>query len=563
MFPADFDLSSVQHSERRVIEAFVKELDDAWYVIPSIPIVMNHKDAEIDLVLLSHDQGMYVVEVKGGIITVTDGQWKSYDRKIKNPAEQASKAKYALLNRLRAMKVTLDGVFVQHIVAFPDIVDFPAAGAGPDTPREIVFTGAELSSPAPYLARLRKDNAVASDQTIASVLNALKPNITDIQVTGGFITGATQRISKASVDELRLLFDLDENKRIILRGSAGTGKTFLAHHWARRALLRGDRTLLMCFNRALGNDLYEGLVNFAAEHDASDRLRVGSYHATMNALLGDFKPVVPDNADKEFWDNAHADALLANHQSIDIAFDTIIIDEGQDFRENWFTALESLLSDRLTSRFYVTLDEDQDLFASPAGLPENATLFRLHHNVRSTRQIAEFGQRLGGAAIRSTSPLGLGVQTHVVRGARERKKKVGDALRTIVNELHIPLSQILVLAPHNDDVADLTKEPIDGFTLVPWNQRSEESVACATIHSTKGLERLAVILTSLDDDVDRKVAYVGLTRASVFMSIIGTEKFLATATNADLARESSRSASELTADPTDHIRDVERIAPQP
>jgi hypothetical protein len=557
LFPPDFDFTTVEHSERRVAEFFVKGLDDSWYVIPQIPILSKGKDFEIDLILLSHDHGMFIVEVKGGRITVENGKWKTWDHTLKkSPAEQAVKAKYALLGELQKMKLHLDGVFTQHIVAFPDIIDFPASGADPSTPRSIVFTEQELRNPAEHLRPLFQANKMASDETVLSILRALKPTVPEIEVNGGYVAGATQRISQTSVDELRLLFGLDDNTRIVIRGGAGTGKTYLAHHWAKRSLRRGEKTLVVCFNRALGQDIYDNLVDFSHETQTSHLLHAGSFHAIANTLLGDKRLKVPETPESDFWHEAHAQALITHRDVIEHRFDTIIIDEGQDFRASWFAALEGLLVDKDNSRFYVAHDNEQNLFVEGSSTPRHATFFRLRENVRSTRRIAKLGKKLGGALPGKMAPIGPEVDIHVVGAAKERRKKIGEVLTKITEELHIPLSQILILVPHRADIDDLTSSPVKDFEIKRWSDRDDESVACATIQGTKGLERLAVIVASLDGEVEQNVIYVGITRASVYLALIGTQQFIDKATSAAIQPDQDESASELTADSTDHIRDI-------
>ena len=527
LFPPTFDVSQLEQSEQKVVDAFVKQLDASWYVVPSIPIVYGGRDAEIDLVLASRDHGVFVVEVKGGLITHDGAIWKSYGHVIKNPFQQVTKAKYALMKRLEKQKKIRNTFDYQHIVAFPDIVDFPEDGAGLDAPRKIIFTRTELLAPQKYLTRLVTSKKFSSTEELNTLLKALKPEIAEIQVNGNYITGASQRIEAASVNELGILFGLDENKRIYLRGRAGTGKTFLAHNWAKRSLRRGERTLLMCYNKALAAELKGNLEDFAARLDPPNLFVAGSFHELINSFLGEQKVEIPNPMPPDFWQRAHAEALIKNIDSITDRFDTIVIDEGQDFQPSWYSAIELLLADKESGRLFVTYDEEQSIFAAPPQVPHDAVMFRLENNVRSTNNIAKIAKRFGGARVPKTAPLGPKVDIYEVGGKKERAKKIIEALKKITEELDIPLSQILVLVPHNNDIKELTAEPLGDFSLVPFDKREEDTIACATMHATKGLERLAVIVASLDDDVDPQVTYVGLTRASVYLSVIGSEKFIA------------------------------------
>jgi len=77
MFPGDFDLTVLQHSEQETIKKFVENLGPDWYVVPKVEITHSGKDSEIDIVLVSAVHGVLLVEVKGGLITLEDGHWLS------------------------------------------------------------------------------------------------------------------------------------------------------------------------------------------------------------------------------------------------------------------------------------------------------------------------------------------------------------------------------------------------------------------------------------------------------------------------------------------------------
>lgn len=530
LFPTDFEITQLEQSEQRVISAFLEQLDESWIVVPSIPITVDHADSEIDIALVSPDRGIVLVEVKGGLITIADGSWKSNNNKIKNPAEQVKKAKYQLLKRLHGIKLNLDGIFITHAVAFPDIVDFPPEGAGPDCPREIVFTGSDLQRADLALGHFLRDNGPVPHDRIRAVLRALRPDITDIQVDGRYVTGTSQRITKVSYDRLGPAIGLDENLRIFVRGAAGTGKTFLASRWAARAIRRGERTLFVCYNRFLGEEIARRMNSTADEQENLPTLRVGSFHSVANAILGTFAPAVPqglsDDDRQEFWRTAHAEALIMNRDFITERYDTIIIDEGQDFKEQWIHALQGFLADPENNRLYVAADEKQNIYGDEWVPPKGFTTVTLTKNIRNTRRISSVVKQLGGVEAMDTSPAGPEVTLQRVGGLKETRKALGKAIDVAVNQMGIPFAQIIVLVPHRNDRDELISEPVAGINLCRWSARDEDNIVCETIQSTKGLERSAVILINRDEEPGATLTYVGASRAVAFLAVIGSQALI-------------------------------------
>ena len=70
LVPAELDLEGLQpESERRVIRQLLIDLDDEWYVVPKVPVLIDGQNAEIDAVLVSPHLGDVLVEIKGGLVS--------------------------------------------------------------------------------------------------------------------------------------------------------------------------------------------------------------------------------------------------------------------------------------------------------------------------------------------------------------------------------------------------------------------------------------------------------------------------------------------------------------
>ena len=521
LFPTNFDLSTLVDAEKATLIYFLKGLELDWIVAPSIPITLKGKDREIDLILLHRDHGAYIVEVKGGIISLTNGEWKQYQKVFDSPVKQVMVAKHNLKERLKAMKVDMSEISMQHLVAFPHIVSFPPEGAGPDCPREMVFTKTELEDPSKYLNDIRKKRSPISDAHLISFLKALRPDVREIDVQGGNISGVSERIARSTIDQLSIVFGLDENRRVHVRGAAGTGKTFIATNWAKRAIQRGERTLVICYNRELGIEINHNMAEFKETLDDPSQLTVSSFHAYANILLGDNAPKNADDQSGEWWRNHHAELILANLDSIKQRFDTIIVDEGQDFYPLWFTVLENLLADKNESRLLVMSDEAQAIYAEAPQLQPNVTTLLLDKNVRNTNKIANLVRRLGGAVATSGITPGQDIDIYTIGGAKERRKAFVKALTKVRDELAIPPSQVLILVRHKRYIDELIADPTVDFPLCKWADRDEEHYPFGTIHGTKGLERIAVILIDDDDEPDLTLTYIGASRAVMYLAVIG------------------------------------------
>ena len=145
----------------------------------------------------------------------------------------------------------------------------------------------------------------------------------------------------------------------MVTGGAGTGKTRLASTWARRALSREERVLFVCFNEPLADDIAERLLD-------DENLVTGAFYQVALRLDGmphlDIPLELDDAERKLFWDVTASGHLHANWPLISDSFDTIIIDEAQDFSPAWIAQLAALLDTDGPRRMLMVADAGQDVF---------------------------------------------------------------------------------------------------------------------------------------------------------------------------------------------------------
>jgi hypothetical protein len=524
LLPADFDLTRLkEHSERRVCQSFLEGLDDTWFVVPQVPVVANGRDSEIDVVLASATHGVILVEVKGGKISVEGGQWFQNERLLsKTPTEQVTVAKHNLVRRMRTIGIGLQGLFMSHVIAMPDVGVIPDEGMGLDAPKENLLGHYELADPLPALQRVQREHGPVPTEQFTRFLRALRPDIRLDGADTAVLPVATRRIDDETIARLSALQTLDANERVLVTGGAGSGKTWLVVEWARRAATRGERTVVITFNKPLADHLTHVL-------DGCD-VQVHTYHDLIVSLLEPHGFEVAHQPDRNYWEQVPTQALLDHAAVVGTPFDTVIIDEGQDMRPHWLPSIEMLIDPAAaTPRLLMVADPSQAIYVHPWAPPSGMVKAPLEHNLRSSHSVAEVVRRLGGPAPIPGSAGELPVRHLRAGGIKEVRKRVRATIEELTTVYGVPLSQIAVLTlrvevrnalldPQSD--VDAAREPLP---LARWEQRGEESVLCETVHRGKGLERAAVIVVDITDAPEPQLVYIGASRAMWSLTLIGKD----------------------------------------
>jgi hypothetical protein len=528
LIPDDFDLNDLPKSEQRVCAALLQGLDDSWVVVPKVPLVENGHDAEIDVVVASPTHGVLLFEVKGGLIKVVDGTWMQYDQPLDtSPPDQVTRAKHMLVRRMKAMGIDLHNLFIKHAVAMPDVGEIPPEGLGADAPAELLFGSVELSRPAESIGALFREHHPVPADRFARFVRALRPNLVLQSADTALLPITIRRIDADTRARLGALQTLDSNQRVLVTGGAGSGKTWLVVEWARRAVTRGERTVVITFNRPLADHLAWVL------RGSGPLLVVTTYHDLIRQLLEPHGFVIPTQTDRSYWEQVPTQALLDHAAMVGTPFDTVIIDEGQDMRPHWLPSIEMLIDPTTpSSRLLMVADPTQAIYVDPWEPPHAMMTATLEHNLRSTHSVAEVVQRLGGPRPLPESR-GEVTVTHLrAGGKREVRKRVRSTIASLVTDHGVPLSQIAVLTLRlevRDDLLEGALSNPDELPLARWEHRSEAHALCETVHRGKGLERAAVIVVDITDEPEQQLVYIGASRATWSLTLVGSDALAAVA----------------------------------
>lgn len=533
-------------AECTVYEALRDQLPEDWSVFAWVKWVLRQRgegarDGEADFVLAHPEHGLFVLEVKGGMLRAdgVSGRWYSAsmsgeEHALKeSPLSQARRNRYSIEHKLREGQVLpRDGFTFGYTAAFPDCA-LPDGAVGPDAPRELLLPYGDLERLAeriPSIAdywRRTDGRAELGEDGMAHVTRVLASSFTMPMPLGRSLLEDDRRMIELSESQYDVLDGLSRNRRVVVTGGAGTGKTLLALEKAKRlARDQGFRTLLTCFNRPLAEYL-------RASSAGIDGLTVNNFHqlcAEYGVLAGHEMPDLsgpdlPNLFVREELPTWLMDALATRGER----FEAIVVDEGQDFSATDRAAIELAMQDPAESVLYVFQDQTQAIYRDGSPWPESGmTTYTLTENRRSTQAIHAVLTRLAeNTRTRAVGPAGRPPEFIVAGDAREQARALSRVLHRLIREESVAPGTIAVLVSSRQAVPELVEDGrIGAFEVTTQHDDGTERVLIESVTRFKGLERDVVILMRLDP-VEyleyEPMLYVAASRARLHLVVIGDE----------------------------------------
>jgi hypothetical protein len=226
-----------------------------------------------------------------------------------------------------------------------------------------------------------------------------------------------------------------------------------------------------------------------------------------------------------FWNETVIGHLHLNWPKITQKFDTIIIDEAQDFSPAWIAQLESLLDDEGPRRLMMVADSGQEIFSRGFRMPKSDdgwTLCELVNNCRNSHQIARLLRTLlGGAPAPEVGPetIGIDFDEATTEDYVAKVKSILDRQPDDGSGLLAPVGTRAVLVPSIRLRDQLRAE----LGLGSWDER-DTKIVCETERRMKGTEFDTVILVDPEDRMDDRALYIGISRAINQLFVVGSRE---------------------------------------
>ena len=532
-------------TERRVWTVLVDQLGDGDLVIADQRVTDRLKDHEIDFVVAIEGAGIVCVEVKGGEVTHNGQAWlqRLHSGQIKtiDPVRQVRQGRYALRDFIeKDPRWTQGRVRWNHVVVLPNS-QFAPDFALADCPRWVVIDRDDF----PNVVALIRDIAHQQEEELP-LLTA--KGIDELRTALGgrglpqrdVVARALENEDAADILTDRQAVILDAIQlltRVEIRGGAGSGKTFMAIEQARRLANRGQRVALLCYSHGLASYLKRITSTWSRRQQPG---YVGEFHAlgiAWGAAEGPAESERNAAAAQFFEHDLPAQMLeLANGLPDGHRFDSVVIDEAQDFADSWWEPLLAAMRDPETGGIYVFSDEGQRVFDRKGTPPIPLVPLILEQNIRNTRQIGRAFEPLVDHPMRLLGADGPDVR--FVPCTRDNAFDVGDdQIEALLHEGWRPEDVALLTtgSRHPEQIARQTEGNAaywDSF----WDA---EQVFYGHVLGFKGLERRAVVLIVNDKSVFERSPerlYVGLSRARDQLVVCADPAFIAEVGGRDLVR---------------------------
>ncbi|MFZ1765406.1 MAG: NERD domain-containing protein, partial [Candidatus Nitrotoga sp.] len=206
------------------------------------------------------------------------------------------------------------------------------------------------------------------------------------------------------MEQEKLARNLGDGHRII-HGVAGSGKTLILAYRAMclDKLGLAKPILVLCYNKTLAAKLKQLL----AEKGAGDRVHVRHFHGWCKDMCDLYQLNLPGEKDPNVWERQVAAVILGCEKGrVPLAqYAAVLIDEGHDFKPEWFKLLVQII-DPETNSLLLMYDDAQNIYSgskrrvftwSSVGINASGRSTILKVNYRNTVEALDFSYQFVSA----------------------------------------------------------------------------------------------------------------------------------------------------------------------
>lgn len=539
MYPADIENYNYQPSEKDFYLALKEQLSDKYHVFYSVrwfdTVKEKRVDSESDFIVFDPSFGFLTIEVKGGTgIDINDKQWTLLEeypgqekakRNLKcSPYEQAEKSMRHFYDYFyEEFNQSFNGVY-GFAVAFPrfGIVHKGLAEVTPELTIDINDMnnlGAKINAIFHYWRNKRNLAAPFSSTQKQKFITLINKRISLSAAAGALIPIKEKEIKKLSIVQDSIIDLLYNYKQARIVGGAGTGKTHIAIKKANRDYLLGGKVLFTCCSEHVA-DFARGIL--------PSQVDCLSYEQLVKIIAEDKYDTLPKN------ENGYSNCFdLIDSSNTVPKYDTIVVDEAQDFDLSMGMTIRCLMKSETESSLYVFYDKNQNLFLQDFEDSFGITSqpFVLRYNIRNTAQIYQCAveQSNLGEDTLANSLIGFKPEIYKFKNKLQALKMLTNIVNKLAQKELVPIESIVILSDLPQEDTILANESHVGAFEITKERGKKNSILFTTTKDFKGLESDVVIylcreIKGLPDTLLQKTnRYVAITRARYYLYILKLE----------------------------------------
>lgn len=544
MHPIDIENYDYTPTEKEMYYALKDQLPDKYQVFYSVrwfeTIDSKRVDSESDFLIFDPSFGFIALEVKGGTgITVLNGNWtlleeysasNSSSRELKcSPYEQAEKSMRHFKNYfVSEFNQNYNGVY-GFAVAFPRYAI--ESQLAQDAPPEITIDLNDMTSLREkvnqifhYWKNKRNITIPFSAEQRNRFLTAINKQISMSAAAGALIPIKEKEFAKIDFVQDSILDCLNNYRQVQIVGGAGTGKTFIGIKKAIRDALNGKKVLFVCCNEELSEFVKSKLSHYTT-------VNVFTYVELMKKLLGKTYDELPTNSNGNKSCFEYIDDI-----PVEKKYDSIVVDEAQDFDIDMGLTIRSLLIDDGKSSLYVFYDKNQNVFEMnfENAFAIDAPPYVLRYNIRNTGciyQCAVERTNLGRDTI-ANNIMGVSPEIYNYSKPSQAIKALSLIVNRLVQKEYVPSESIVIVSdiPYaNSILAGETRVGAYDLVFKHYKDVGKDEICFKTAAEFKGLEANVVIyltheFTNLPSTIiDNRKEYVAITRARYYLYVLNTK----------------------------------------
>ena len=526
-----------------------------WTVLHSIDIPrhINNVTGEADFVIIVPGGGILILEVKGYYnIRRDEGMWYyGHDSHgdPRGPFKQAREAMYSIKAFIKDQRKDLSRLLVCFAVVTPFTKIDPGSVAFEWKDDELIsiddFSSGRVIKK--LLAAIESSHKTVQESrssrwyhpedsrpTVAHVgelYDLLRPNFTSVSPGSSRGEDEEEEVALFTNEQSEALYNMYLQPRILYTGPAGTGKTFMACESAIRRP-KEEKVLVLCFNKNLSFWLVNSLKGY-------ENITVSTVHKFMIEISR--INIEKYDRNQEFWDHdlpRKAKSIMSKRKK-DEKFDYLVVDEVQDmFIKDYLVFIDSCLKGGLAGgswSFFGDFENQaviKELDTRIEDLEDEVDFvsFSLRKNCRNTPRIVSNLEVLTNLSPKYNGTLRLDNRFNpdlLFYSSKEGQCK----------QLVRKLEELYGLGYRGNDITVLSTtrhDPVPERKLgSKWRARIKEYstkqnqyVQWTTIHSFKGLESPAIIITDIERISGEKamnLLYVGMSRAFSNLTLLISE----------------------------------------